>query len=116
MNFKIKESRLYANELMIADEDGRYLASIRINTDMPPDEVAVLEAKLRAVLQEGWRRSSDGAAAVALGVYWQPIHTAPTGGEKIQLLSKYGVAVYGSYHGDDHGFWTHWAPLPRRPK
>ena len=60
------------------------------------------------------KQSSDGAAYVDTDYFWQPIETCPTSA-KVQLLSKYGVAVYGIYHGKDD-FWTHWAPLPKKPK
>jgi hypothetical protein len=33
----------------------------------------------------------------------------------VQLLSVHGVAVYGELRSDDK-FWTHWAPLPKKPK
>lgn len=60
--------------------------------------------------------SSDGAAIVDTTYYWQPIETCPTSA-KVQLLSRYGVAVYGTYHGNNEdNFWTHWAPLPKKRK
>lgn len=60
--------------------------------------------------------NKDGTAVVDTEYYWQPIITCPIGG-KVQLLSKYGVAVYGEYFGKDNaGFWTHWAALPKKPK
>lgn len=61
-------------------------------------------------------RTKDGAAIVDTEYYWQPIDTCPTSA-KVQLLSKYGIAVYGEYHGRNEGnFWTHWAPLPKKRK
>lgn len=60
--------------------------------------------------------SKDGAAMVDHDYYWQPIDTCPKS-VKVQLLSKHGVAVYGEYYGNEKdNFWTHWAPLPKRPK
>lgn len=61
--------------------------------------------------------TSDGAAVVDTEYFWQPIETAPRG-VKIQLLSKYGVAVYGQYTQEDQddNWYIMWAPLPKRPK
>lgn len=56
--------------------------------------------------------SADGAAAVDLDYYWQPVDTCPLG-VKVQLLSIAGVAVYGNYIRNDD-FWVGWAPLPRK--
>jgi hypothetical protein len=62
------------------------------------------------------RKSSDSNVIVDTEYYWQPIATCPLSA-KVQLLSKYGVAVYGEYHNDSESdFWTHWAPLPKKPK
>ena len=52
--------------------------------------------------------------AVATDVYWIPIDENTPRSVKLQLLSKAGVAVYGTYHGDK--FWTHWCPLPKLMK
>lgn len=61
-------------------------------------------------------RTKDGAAIVDTDYYWQPIDTCPMSA-KVQLLSRYGIAVYGEYHGKNEGnFWTHWAPLPKKRK
>jgi len=65
------------------------------------------------------RLTKDGKAVVDTEYYWQPIDTCPTSA-KVQLLSVHGVAVYGEVHERDiHNkdkFWTHWAPLPKKPK
>lgn len=42
------------------------------------------------------------------------METCPTG-RKVQLLSKWGCAVYGTYNGRDT-FWIMWAPLPKVPR
>jgi hypothetical protein len=60
------------------------------------------------------RLTKDGTAVVDTEYYWQPIETCPRSA-KVQLLSVHGVAVYGEWHGKDK-FWTHWAPLPKKPK
>ena len=59
--------------------------------------------------------SSDGAAFVDQGYFWQPLEEAPQG-VKVQLLSRYGVAAYGVVTGTtiEDGFWVAWAPLPKR--
>lgn len=60
--------------------------------------------------------NKDGTAVVDTDYYWLPMSTCPLGG-KVQLLSKHGVAVYGEHFGkNESGFWTHWAPLPKKPK
>ncbi len=61
------------------------------------------------------QRSKDGCAIVDTEYYWQPINTCPQSG-KVQLLSKHGVAVYGELGRNEGKFWTHWAPLPKKPK
>ena len=58
--------------------------------------------------------SKDGKAIVDTEYYWQPMETRPRSA-KVQLLSKYGVAVYGEYHGKEE-FWDGWAPLPKKRK
>jgi hypothetical protein len=60
------------------------------------------------------RLTKDGTAVVDTEYYWQPIATCPRSA-KVQLLSVHGVAVYGELRGDEK-FWTHWAPLPKKPK
>lgn len=58
--------------------------------------------------------NSSKTVAVDREYYWQPIETCP-GGVKVQLLGAGGVAVYGQYIAKDP-WWTHWAPLPAKPK
>ena len=58
--------------------------------------------------------NSANTVAVDREYYWQPMDTCPRG-VKVQLLGAGGVAVYGQYHGKDP-WWTHWAPLPVKPK
>ncbi|MFM7009713.1 MAG: hypothetical protein ACKO0Z_10345 [Betaproteobacteria bacterium] len=58
--------------------------------------------------------NSARTVAVDREYYWQPMDTCPRG-VKVQLLGAGGVAVYGQYHGKDP-WWTHWAPLPVKPK
>ena len=59
--------------------------------------------------------SSDGAACVDHDYYWRKLETAPQG-VKVQLLSRFGVAAYGSVTGTtiEDGFWIAWAPLPKK--
>jgi hypothetical protein len=57
--------------------------------------------------------NADKKVAVSTDVYWQPIATCPRG-VKVQLLGAGGVATYGTYYGDK--FWSHWCPLPKKPK
>lgn len=62
---------------------------------------------------KGYTLNRDGTVAVSLDTYWEPIETCPPR-VKVQLLGNTGVATYGVYEG--RVFWTHWAPLPRRPQ
>ena len=59
--------------------------------------------------------NSDKSVAVAVGYYWLPIALDTPRGAKLQLLGKGGVAIYGTYDGKSD-FFTHWAPLPRKPE
>jgi len=52
--------------------------------------------------------------AVATDYYWLPINKDTPRGVKLQLLGIGGVAVYGEWDGKSR-FWTHWAPLPKKP-
>lgn len=56
---------------------------------------------------------STGTVAVDQAYFWQPMETCPRG-VKVQLLGAGGVAMYGQYNGRDT-FYTHWAPLPKKP-
>ena len=57
--------------------------------------------------------NTDKTVAVAEGYYWMPMDENTPRHVKIQMLSMYGVAMYGTWDGRNT-FWTHWAPLPRR--
>ncbi len=57
--------------------------------------------------------NSTKTVAVATDYYWQPMDTCPRG-VKVQFLGKGGVANYGIWNGKDD-FYTHWAPLPKKP-
>lgn len=52
--------------------------------------------------------------AVATDTYWIPIDADTPRSVKLQLLGGGGVAIYSAYFGDP--FWTHWCPLPKKPK
>ena len=56
-------------------------------------------------------------AAVAAEFYWSPIGEDTPRGVKILLLGRGGVASLGHYHHKpgESEFWTHWAPLPKKP-
>lgn len=56
----------------------------------------------------------SGTVAVDHDYFWRPMDTCPRG-VKVQLLGAGGVAMYGTYNGKDK-FYTHWAPLPKKPK
>ena len=55
---------------------------------------------------------STHAAAVDHGYHWQPMTTCPKG-SKVQLLTRYGCAIYGTWTGKDT-IYEGWAPLPTR--
>lgn len=61
-----------------------------------------------------YKLNSTQDVAVANGVFWEEDMSTCPRGAKVQLLSIYGVAVYGVYRGEK--FWAAWAPLPRRKK
>ena len=53
--------------------------------------------------------------AVAIDTYWLPIDEKTPRSVKLQLLSIGGVAQYGTLSGDV-SFYTHWCPVPKKPK
>jgi hypothetical protein len=59
--------------------------------------------------------NTAGTVAVATDTYWIPIDKDTPRSVKLQLLSIGGVAQYGTL-GSDPTFFTHWAPLPKKPK
>lgn len=58
--------------------------------------------------------TTDRAAAVDQGYFWQPLDTCPLS-VKVQLLTTTGVAVYGRYSKGVKGY-AGWAPLPKKPE
>jgi hypothetical protein len=60
------------------------------------------------------KTSSDRTAAVDIDYEFQPMASCPRG-VKVQLLTKHGVAVYGSVGSSRDGF-VGWAPCPKVPK
>jgi len=59
--------------------------------------------------------NSTKTVAVATDTYWLPIDKDTPRSVKLQLLSIGGVAQYGTL-GSDVSFYTHWSPLPKKPK
>ena len=59
--------------------------------------------------------NSTKTVAVATDVYWMPIDKDTPRSVKLQLLSIGGVAQYGTL-GSDPTFFTHWCPVPKKPK
>ena len=55
---------------------------------------------------------STHQAAVDREYHWRPMGSCPTG-TKVQLLTRYGCAIYGTWTGKDT-FYEGWAPLPTR--
>lgn len=60
------------------------------------------------------KSNADATVAVALDQFWQPLSTCPTG-QKVQLLTVHGVAIYGNYSVHQAKSYLAWAPLPRKP-
>lgn len=54
--------------------------------------------------------STDNKVAVDRGYHWQPMATCPRG-LKVQLLTRYGIPVYGHSNPLDKHF-VGWCPLP----
>ena len=59
--------------------------------------------------------NSTKTVAVATDTYWLPIDKDTPRSAKLQLLSIGGVAQYGTL-GSDVSFYTHWCPVPKKPK
>ena len=59
--------------------------------------------------------NSTNTIAVAIDTYWMPINDETPRNVKLQLLSIGGVAQYGTLQADT-SFYTHWCPLPKKPK
>jgi hypothetical protein len=59
--------------------------------------------------------NTNHAVAVATDTYWLPIDKDTPRNVKLQLLSIGGVAQYGTLSGDV-SFYTHWCPVPKKPK
>ena len=60
--------------------------------------------------------NKDNTVSVNTECFWEDIESCPRS-RKVQLLSKYGVAVYGEYYvNNQDNFWTHWAALPKKRK
>ena len=55
---------------------------------------------------------STRSAAVDHAYHWQPMATCPKG-SKVQLLTRYGCAIYGTWTGKET-IYDGWAPLPTR--
>ncbi|MBP9032750.1 MAG: hypothetical protein KBG29_02575 [Pseudomonadales bacterium] len=51
-------------------------------------------------------------AAVDHAYHWQPMTSCPKG-SKVQLLTRHGCAIYGTWTGKDAAY-VGWAPLPTR--
>ena len=59
--------------------------------------------------------NSTNTVAVATDTYWLPIDKDTPRSVKLQLLSIGGVAQYGNLQADT-SFYTHWCPVPKKPK
>ena len=59
--------------------------------------------------------NSSKTVAVSVDTYWLPITDDTPRSVKLQLLSIGGVAQYGTL-GRDTSFYTHWCPVPKKPK
>ena len=59
--------------------------------------------------------NTNHAVAVATDTYWIPIDKDTPRSVKLQLLSIGGVAQYGVLQADT-SFYTHWCPVPKKPK
>ena len=59
--------------------------------------------------------NKDCSVAVAKTYYWNTRTQEAPKGVKLQLLTKYGVAIYGVLTKETTQEFIAWAPLPRRP-
>lgn len=71
-------------------------------------------AAMRRLTEAETTLDKSGTVAVDHEYFWRSMDTCPRG-VKVQLLGAGGVAMYGIYNGRDT-FYTHWAPLPKKPK
>ena len=55
---------------------------------------------------------STHTTAVDHAYHWQPMTSCPKG-SKVQLLTRYGCAIYGTWTGKET-IYDGWAPLPTR--
>jgi hypothetical protein len=62
--------------------------------------------------EASYKINSAQTVAVSNEVFLEPCDENTPRGVKLQLLTVGGVLIYGHY--DDSGFYTHWAPCPRR--
>lgn len=60
------------------------------------------------------KTNADATVAVDDAYFWQPLSTCPVG-QKVQLLTQHGVAIYGTYNYHQIRHYLAWAPLPRKP-
>lgn len=66
-------------------------------------------------LEETFRSNSDKTVVVSTEVEWLPISTAKLG-QKMQLHTIYGTAVYGELTAKNIEGYNAWAPAPKRPQ
>ena len=59
--------------------------------------------------------NSTKTVAVATDTYWLPIDKDTPRSAKLQLLTIGGIATYGNLQNDTF-FYTHWCPVPKKPK
>jgi hypothetical protein len=59
--------------------------------------------------------NSTKTVAVATDTYWLPIDKDTPRSVKLQLLTIGGIATYGNLQNDTF-FYTHWCPVPKKPK
>lgn len=59
------------------------------------------------------KQTPEKDVAVAEGFWWNEDMASCPMGTKVQLLTKYGVAVYGELSPRSVGY-VAWAPLPKR--
>lgn len=82
--------------------------------ETPPLQVPPLRNGEVTILRAGTSvLNSSKEVAVDRGYHWQKLDSCPAG-VKCQLLTRFGIAIYGQYKKGDAGI-VAWAPLPTIP-
>lgn len=60
--------------------------------------------------------NADRTAAVDQEYFWQAIDGSTPVGVKVQLLTRFGCAIYGILTPNNKSDFAAWAPCPKKPE